>query len=244
VRDEKGGVVRRIDGESSQGIHRTTWDFRYPGFAPIDSKSEESYGPMAVPGTYNVGVYKLENGEVAELVAPVEFDVEPLGYSELTEAEREQVLAFQQKTGELQRAVMGADAAAAEADKRLDYIKDVIEKTPALPMDLQEVARDLKLRLTDLRERISGDPTKPKRSEPAMGGIMDRINQIVYGQWSTTSAPTETHRKNYEIAAEEFSGILGDLRQLIEVDLAALEDRLEAAGAPWTPGRGVPRWKR
>jgi hypothetical protein len=31
------------------------------------------------------------------------------------------------------------------------------------------------------------------------------------------------------------------LRQLIEVDLRDLERRLEAAGVPWTPGRGVPQ---
>jgi len=32
------------------------------------------------------------------------------------------------------------------------------------------------------------------------------------------------------------------LRQLIEVDLTRLEKQLEAAGAPWTPGR-IPEWR-
>ena len=32
------------------------------------------------------------------------------------------------------------------------------------------------------------------------------------------------------------------IAQLIEVDLARLEKQLEAAGAPWTPGR-IPEWK-
>ena len=96
----------------------------------------------------------------------------------------------------------------------------------------------------DLQEALSGDPTMPRRSEPGMPGIQSRVQQIVRGHWSTTSAPTATHRRNYEIASEQFGEIVDDLRQLIEVDLVALEGELEAAGVPWTPGRGVPRWPR
>ena len=36
--------------------------------------------------------------------------------------------------------------------------------------------------------------------------------------------------------------MLGRLRPLIEGDLARLEKAMEAAGAPWTPGR-IPEWK-
>ncbi len=72
---------------------------------------------------------------------------------------------------------------------------------------------------------------------------MSRIRQIVFGHWSSTSAPTATHRQNYETAAE-FSEMLDDLRALVEGDLVALEEKLEAVGAPWTPGRAIPRWQR
>jgi photosystem II stability/assembly factor-like uncharacterized protein len=243
VRDEEGNVVRRIEGKTSQGIHRATWDFRYPGFAPAKIE-EDGFGPLAVPGTYNVSIDKMDGGLMTQIVAPVDFEVEPLGMSSLSEVDRGEILAFQKKTGELQRAVMGANAAAGEAANRITYIKNVIEKTPALQLQLREDARSLELRLMDLRERITGDPTKRRRSEPSMRGIMSRINQIVWGHWASTSPPTQTHRKNYDIAAEEFGNILGDLRQLIEDDLIALEDKLEEAGAPWTPGRGVPKWER
>ena len=64
---------------------------------------------------------------------------------------------------------------------------------------------------------------------------------IVYGHWTSTSGPTETHRQNYATAAAAFAPVLEQLRVLVEEDLKALTDRLEAIGAPWTPGR-VPRW--
>ena len=43
-------------------------------------------------------------------------------------------------------------------------------------------------------------------------------------------------------ASADFETTLQQLRQLIEVDLRNLEKQMEAAGAPWTPGR-IPEWK-
>ncbi|UCH84086.1 MAG: glycosyl hydrolase [Candidatus Latescibacterota bacterium] len=243
VRDDGGNVVRRLDGKTSKGIHRVTWDFRYPGYRPTDL-DDDGWGPLALPGTYTVSVDKRVDGVTTQLAGPTEFVVEPVGYGSLSTADKAEALAFQKKTGDLQRAVFGANEAAKETANRIKYIKRTIEVTPSLDPEVREQARGLELRLMDLQERLTGDPTKPRRSEPGMRGLMSRINQVVYGHWSTTYGPTETHKKNYDIAAEEFEDILDDLRQVIEIDLVALEDKLENAGAPWTPGRGVPKWKR
>ncbi|MBD3873474.1 MAG: hypothetical protein IFK91_11250, partial [Acidobacteria bacterium] len=43
-----------------------------------------------------------------------------------------------------------------------------------------------------------------------------------------------------EIATREFIEIDAELRSLIDVDLPALETRMEADGVPWTPGRPLP----
>ena len=100
----------------------------------------------------------------------------------------------------------------------------------------------MELRLIDLREALDGDRTRTRRSEPGMPGIVGRVQTVVGGQWSNTAAPTATQREQLEIAGQLFGDMLEDLRQLVDVDLPHLEDRLEAAGVPWTRGRGVPRW--
>jgi photosystem II stability/assembly factor-like uncharacterized protein len=242
IRDEDGNVVRRIKGSASSGVHRTSWDFRYPGYTPISLQGEGN-GPLAVPGQYTVSIDKLVDGTLTQLVAPTAFQVEPLHEFQGSPAERDALLAFQKQAGELQRAVMGAARAAQNAAEDIDYIKRAIEVSPQLNLDLYAEARALELRMMDLQERLSGDRTRPRRAEPGMPGITSRVQQVVRGSYSSTSGPTATHQRNYEIAAEEFSAILGDLRTLIETDLPAFEDRLEAAGVPWTPGRGVPRWQ-
>ncbi len=243
VRDEAGNVVRRLSGSKSAGIHRVSWDLRYPGYT-ASAIDEEGFGPMTVPGNYTLSIEKRVDGATTQLVPPTPFAVEPLGMPSLPPADRQQLLAFQRQTGELQRAVMGANRAAQDAADRIDGIKDMIEVWPEADLVLRDQARALELRLTDLRERLTGDPTRPRRSEPAMPGIVDRVREIIFGHWSSTSAPTATHRENYEIAAAEFSEIYDELQQLIERDLVALEERLEAAGAPWTAGRKLPRWQR
>ena len=72
--------------------------------------------------------------------------------------------------------------------------------------------------------------------------INDRIGYVVGAQRLSTARPTQTQANQYAAAAQDFEGVLSQLRQLIEVDLARLEKQLEAAGAPWTPGR-IPEWR-
>ena len=48
------------------------------------------------------------------------------------------------------------------------------------------------------------------------------------------------HRRAFEIAGEEFDELEPKIRQLLEVDLPALEAKMEEAGVPWSPGRPLP----
>jgi enamine deaminase RidA (YjgF/YER057c/UK114 family) len=49
--------------------------------------------------------------------------------------------------------------------------------------------------------------------------------------------PTATHKRDIEIASGAMEALTRDLKALIEGDLKHLKADLEAAGAPWTPGR-------
>ncbi|MGB5675971.1 MAG: glycosyl hydrolase [Gemmatimonadota bacterium] len=241
VRTESGEFVRRVAGSSSSGLHRATWDFRYPGFAPLEL-GDDGNGPAALPGTYTVTLEQRVDGVTTVLAGPEPFEVEVLGTPSLPQADREAKLAFQREAGRLQRAVLGAARAAADAADRLEIIKHAVEITPGVDEDLRAEVRAMELELTDLRELLNGDRTRSRRSEPAMPGIVSRVQTVVGGQWSNTSSPTGTQREQMALASDLFAGMVEELRQLVDVELPHLEDRLEEAGVPWTPGRGVPRW--
>ena len=67
------------------------------------------------------------------------------------------------------------------------------------------------------------------------------MNAILEGERFSLAKPTHSHLDDYDVAAAEFTGQLAKLHALVEVDLAKLEKDMEAAGAPWPPGR-VPEW--
>jgi hypothetical protein len=195
---------------------------------------------MAAPGEFTVELAKVVDGEMIGLGEPQTFTVESLGLNKLEEKDRAGLLAYQKKVGDLQRAMAGTGAAAQEMDRRLQFIKKALVDTPGAGAELLKIARELELRLGKLMTELYGDYTRAGRSEPSSPSLMRRLDM----QLRSTSPVTETNKRGYEIAADGFEVLLPKLRQLIEVDLPKLEEKMEAAGAPWTPGRRLPKWKK
>ena len=195
-----------------------------------------------MPGTYTVELSRRVRGETELLAGPVSFEAVPLHLGTLPAADRNALAAFQQKTARLQRAVLGAQRSLAEAQDRLNHLEAAWRAAPRAEAAVLDEVDALQERLADLRVELLGDSTVASRNEPTSPAISGRVGRVVWGNWTVTSAPTTTHRRGYEIAAEAFGVWLPKLRRLVEDDLPALEAKLETAGAPWTPGR-VPAWQ-
>ena len=247
ISDQAGQVVRRVTGPVAEGIHRVAWDLRY---APVDPTQIEApirddfegvpQGPLVVPGTFTVSLASRVGGMITPLGSPQTFVVESLGLASLPEKDRGALLAHQQKAGELQRAMMGASGAADEALRSIQFMKKALVDTPRADPKLGDQVRAVEKRLRDALVRLQGDRVVRERSEIGELSLMDRVS----GPPSATSPITATVKRDYEIAAAGFETLLPSLRTIIEVDLKKLGEQLEAAGAPWTPGRGVPAWKK
>jgi len=249
VSDHDGHVVRRLTGPVTAGFSRVAWDLRYPAFDPTNISPPEPdpwdrlpVGPLAAPGRYSVALAKRVDGVITPIGSPQTFEAVPIGTASLPAADRAALVDFEEKTGRLQRVVLGAQKALGEAQTRIDNLKKAIADTPGAAAKLQTDLRAIELRLKDVDLQLNGDSTRSSRNEPTPPSIVDRVQTVVTGGWDATSAPTATQRRNYEIAATEFKPVLEKLRALVLVDLAKLESAAEAAGAPWTPGR-VPDWK-
>ncbi len=251
VRDAAGEVIQRVPGPRDAGIHRVAWDLRYPPATPVDLSPDEERmpwdrgpsGPLALPATYTVTLARQVDGEITELSAPQSFEVVPLDIATFTAEDKQAVLAFRKKIARLRRAVAGAVRSAGEARNRLDHLRQAVLDTPAADLALLGDVEKLAVRLADIEAALGGDPTLRKREEPMPPSISERVGQVARDQWDATSAPTQTQRAAYDHAATAFADTLAALRQLMEEDLTALEQQLEAAHAPWTPGR-LPDWEK
>lgn len=256
ITDSEGNVIRRLTGRAGAGLTRVTWDFRYPSLAPITAVAAGGGGgggggggfgggggPIVPPGTYRVSLASVVDGRVTELVPPVAFRTVPVTEPTIPVVDRAAVAAFHQQAARLQRAVAGATQAMNEAENQARLLLRAMELAPAAPRALADSARAIITRILDLRIVLSGDPTLSRRSEPNLPNIQGRLGRIVGGTWSTTMAPTQTHRRQYDIVAAEFGAWLPRLRTVVEQDLPRLARAAEAAGAPWTPGRPLPDWR-
>lgn len=238
VTDAEGRVVRRLTGSASAGLHRVTWDLRYPSAAPVSSGG---IGPYVAPGTYTVALTQHTEEGMAAIGQPQSFNVYPL-FGEMTPRTPE-VVAFQQQAARLQRAVYGASAALSEANERIDELKTALSRTTADVSVLRSDLDALEEALREVREQLSGDPTRGRRNEPSPRSLMSRMSRISGWAWfGSVQDVTGTQRRQYEIVAEQFDDILAQLRQLLEGELTRIEAAAEAAGAPWTSGR-IPTWQ-
>ncbi len=251
VTDETGSVVRRLTGPVTAGFHRVAWDLRYPAATPAklsgpdpeDPFAEPDQGPLVMPGTYRVSLSKRVDGVTTALTAPVTFSAATLGTAAVPAADRPALLAFQKEVADLQRAVQGTVRVLDDVGGRLPLLRKAQVDAPAASASWKDSIRALEVKLQALGRRLRGDRTLTARNEAVPPSIVDRVEGIVSDQWLSTSAPTQTHRRAFDIAAAEFAPLLEEVRTLVERDLRAVEGALEAAGAPWTPGR-IPHWNK
>jgi photosystem II stability/assembly factor-like uncharacterized protein len=248
VSDDDGNVIRRVQAPVTAGFHRVAWDLRYPAPSPIEltAPAEDLFGtpvqgPLVVPGTYTVRLAKRIDGIETSLSEPQTFTVVPLYLSTMNDGERVQTLEFQRNASRLQKAIMGAARATDDALVRVQHIRKALDEIEGADPKLVERVNAVDQTLRDIDEALNGDRTRRAANEPAPPSLTDRITVAVNGL-TTTVPPTNTHRESLAIAEREFVPLLGRLRQAVEVELAAIEKQLNAAGAPWTPGR-IPEWK-
>ena len=93
--------------------------------------------------------------------------------------------------------------------------------------------------LAALDLRLRGDPAGRRLNESIAPSVSGLVGEVIDGHWETRQAPTGTQRRAIETASTEFAVVARAVAQLIDGDLAQIEADLEAAGAPWTPGRRI-----
>jgi photosystem II stability/assembly factor-like uncharacterized protein len=243
IRDAAGNVVRKIPTSTDKGMVRTTWDFRHAGGGGGGRRRSAGAGPIAVPGKYTIEISQMVEGNVTEVLPKVEFEIEPLTFGDTTEINRQAILDFSKQVLKLANAVSAATQQASEASEHLSAIEALTKSAAEVDPALWKEIRALQVRLLNVQEKFSGDPTRTRRNEDAMPGLQSRLANSMMGAMGSTNGPTGTHRRQYEIAGEEFDAAMVELNQLLGTDIPTLLKKLDDVGAPWTPGRAIPKWK-
>lgn len=250
IKDEAGSVVKEIFKKPSKGVNRMNWNLQYTGFNHIETEefnptdNKNNWGYPVLPGKYSVSIDMVFDGEKKALAGPIEFTAKTLNNATLPAANRGTLVAFQRQITEVIKTMNGAGQYMDEMEKRIASVRQTIHNTPGMPFELGVKTKAISEQLEDLFFLFDGVEAKASWEEvpPAIVPLSNRIQNIVWGMWSSTSEPTQTMVDNYAIVVEEIPQILKTLEKM-DADMKMIEQELEKAGAPWTPGR-IPTFKK
>ncbi|MFW6192189.1 MAG: glycosyl hydrolase, partial [Gemmatimonadota bacterium] len=238
IRDEAGTVINRVEGPTSAGVHRVSWDLEHSP-KNLVGLGDGGFGGgfLALPGSYEATLVAIEQGEVTELAGPVDFEVEPLYEGALPRASDEEVASFREQVIAFQRELTRTGDALDEQVERVEAMQTALERAERDDPDLESRLYDTRLELLELRERMEGSEAKGEIGERGPPTPSSRLF-IGFRGLSTTYGPTELHRHTIRAGQNELAPIREEVERIGEQVIPGLERALEAAGAPPVEGQG------
>jgi len=243
VSDATGRRVRTLEVPARAGLHRIAWDLRGPSPEPVRLERPafqppwvgEPTGPLVAPGGYSAQLVLVSASGVRELGAAQGFEVKSVpnvrGNVDLVAA-----AAFQGRVAELARRLAITESEIGQLHGELRRVRATLIATPRAAPALHAQLDSIMASLAGFERRLSGDPARARLNQSNERSISERV-------WTATSTfgtrlpATATQREQAELAEGELAAVAREWRAFVDGDVARLRAALEAAGAPWTPGR-------
>ncbi|MCG8442342.1 MAG: hypothetical protein MI723_11085, partial [Caulobacterales bacterium] len=244
VTDADGEAVARLPGPVTAGVHRVSWNLRYPPAASITTEPRWPYdelkGRFAAPGRYSVTLSERLRGRTRVLAGPESFDVVPLREGGALEGSgHDETAAFWERIVELERGASAAVSLLGELDGKLDHLRTALERSRSGPSELDDQWAAIRAEVYAIEEALRGRVTSSQMgAQPET--VMSRLAAVQAGTSRSTYGPTPTHVEQIGYAEQEFAGLRDRLNALIDETIPSFEEALAGAGAPWTPGGRVP----
>ena len=241
VRAPDGTIVRHVEGPVTAGFHRVAWDLRLPHVDPWTPEDQPAYLPSAgvlvMPGRYSVSMHRRVDGVVTDLGQSQSFDVVSIREPTLEANTQEQRVVFEAQADELIRAAQGTLGAIDELSQEIDALKDVLRRSRA-DASLYEIADTIQDGLLEQREILASDATRDLYHEWEEHSVMSRLFHARFVANAGAYGPTPEQRQSFDIAKRAYDASVDRLNGLV-AEYTALGEALDAAGVPWSPGRGI-----
>ena len=242
-KDMNGNIVRRIKNSISKGINRFTWDMRYAEAAPLtnNSRSEKYSGIPILPGDYTVELHKVHNGEITELVSPVKFTAKTLDNRSLPATNPNELVEMQKEAFEIRRVLIGADKYLEEASNQLNLLSNTIINYSDSDLNNLKEINTLEDKIYEIKKTLNGNSSLQKRATAYVAGLNERLGNLLYSFWYSSSAPTNTQLETIKLIKEEFRNVESEML-VIDNSIQKITNELQSKNSPWLPGR-VPKLK-
>lgn len=247
IRDSQGSILRKIKANRTKGMHRLSWNLRFPPtnaiqLGNIDAEiNSENSGYLAAPGTYSAELVLQQNGKTEILSPAVSFEVKPLYAGYLKGDTPQEVAAFWRTLEDFQRDLSATRISLNQANKRMKAIELAMVRSGDDFSELYSKWYVLREQLLALDRELNGYTTRNSIGANNPVTLNDRIGAVQIGVFASTYGPTPTHLKSFEIAQQSHHKLKDQLVQILENELPLLEQQLSDLNAPWIEGQPIPK---
>ena len=210
-----GQKISSIYGPASKGIHRISWNLR------------NSLGVKVKQGTYNANISTIVNGKWEESGSHSSFNISNLENSTMPAADFASRQAFYNKAQDLSSKVRKANRILDDLLTRINAAGDLAISSIALEKVVYEKLKDMEGQIYQFKERITGNRLMTEKMELIPPSINSRLGNVRSGL-NGFAEVSETHKSDYEIAAQEYQKLIVDYSLFIENDLKPMVSRLNA----------------
>ena len=244
IRNSENIVVKKISRKPTKGYSRFHWNLRYEPTNPINLSSSSFYNPFAgttegtlvEPGDYTIEMDYVVGGNITQLVEPKKFSVTLLDNTVLPARDRNEKVKFQREVSKMRGEISSYSNILSEINNKIRYFEVAIMRLERPLGDLLPELNEIKEESKVINTMFYGDNVKRRLDIQQIPTASSRVGIIASEQKYSTSSPTKTHMRSFEIAKEEFLPIIPKIDLLVE-RVKKLEDKMKTLGAPYTPGR-------
>jgi chromosome segregation ATPase len=177
---------------------------------------------------------------VTELAGPESFSVKLLENHTLP-VDMKANETFNRDVAELRKAVSALSDIVGDMDNRLSALSNAALDVQSPIQKVLERHQTIRNDLNKAKLELFGDATRARREFEVTPSINDRVSTIQGNTFGVTVKVSASMKESLLIAQRQFSKVLPEVKR-IEQNLQQLEQDLEMAGAPYTPGRW-PEWE-
>jgi photosystem II stability/assembly factor-like uncharacterized protein len=232
IQDSAGEVVNRLNCPTGEGVHLVVWNLREMGTNPDGGE-----GYLAIPGQYTAHLIQRYEGKVTKLCEPVAFEVKPDPLTKLTATDFAEIAAFNKEIRAAQKRLAATTKTADELADKIEAMRKALNLATKPDDETHAKLTALTEQLRVLKRKLNGDAVLASRNENVPDSISDRIRYASGTHDDAVTKPTGTAKQSLKVGLEELSDAVKELRAVAEKEVPPLEKKLDALGAPWSPGR-------
>ncbi|MDH7512686.1 MAG: hypothetical protein QHH14_07055 [Clostridiales bacterium] len=228
IANAEGKIVRELKGAKEAGIHRITWDLRYPPPADAGDGAMErfaaSLGPFVLPGEYKV---TLAAGGV-EMTKTLMVDGDPridVSFDE-RKAQHDALMRLYKLTPLLGQAQRTLDT----LQRQFRDAEGTLKKVPGAPAALTEALKSAVKEVEDIRKELVGDPSAGFRG--MMSTVRGRLLFAGRSISGYTGAPSERQLKDIAVNEEKLVAIIERINKIIDETIPRLNKLMNENNVP------------